>query len=165
MSAYRGIIGVTILALTCLAGGCGGGGGGGGTATATRSLAVADQTASPGSSITVPVTISNAAGIAGIDITLTYNPSLLTATDAATTSLTGDFALQRNITAGQIRIAMANATGIASGSGALVNISCTVSSGAAKGQSCSLHVASMSLYDQMAQAITCSAKDGTFTVQ
>jgi len=162
MLTQRLIAGMAVV-LGCTLAGCGGGGGGG-TEPTTRSLAIADQTASPGSSITVPVTVSNAAGIAGIDITLTYNPSLLTATDAATTTLTSGFLVQKNITSGQIQISMANATGIASGSGALVNITFSVSSGATSGQSCPLTITSHSLYDQNAAAIAHQVQNGVFTV-
>lgn len=148
--------------LACTLAGCGGGGT---PPMPTRTLAITDQTASPGSSITVPVTVTNAAGIAGIDITLTYNPSLLTATDAVTTALTSGFLVQRNVTSGQIQISMANVTGIASGSGALVNITFSVSSGATSGQSCPLTMTSHSLYDQYAGAVAHQVQNGVFRVQ
>ena len=161
MLTQRLVAGLAVV-LACTLAGCGGGGT---PPTPTRTLAIADQTASPGSSITVPVTINNAVGIAGIDITLTYSAGLLTATDAATTTLTSGFLIQKSITSGQIQISMANATGIASSSGVLVNITLSVSSGATSGQSCPLTMTSHSLYDQYAGAVAHQVQNGVFRVQ
>jgi hypothetical protein len=123
-----------------------------------------DAEGSAGSPVTVPIYVTDATGIAGADITLTFGASVLTATGAETTALTNGFTIVTNPTPGQIRISLASATGIASGSGALVNVRFTVSS-VAPGTTSQLTLQSTAVYDQNAQAIAHERIDGLFTVR
>lgn len=153
------------VALCVASAGCGRSGNPPGASPVT--LRVANQTGSPGASVVVPITVSNAADVAGVDLALTYDSSMLTATGAATTTLTSGFSIAHNVTSGRIAISMAKATGIGSGSGsgALVNITFTVNSAAAVGRTCNLTIAAHSLFNQNAQAISHDVANGVFTVR
>ena len=114
--------------------------------------------------ISVPINVDNATGVAGIDITITFNSSILTATDVQTTPLTSGFSLVKNITSGQVVISMARATGIASGSGALVNVIVDVSASASPGATSPLTLQNVAFFDENAQSICSTKQDGLFTV-
>jgi hypothetical protein len=119
------------------------------------------------SSVTVPIYITDATGIAGADITLTFGASVLTATGAETTALTTGFTIVSNPTPGQIRISLASATGISGGSGALANVRFTVGSSAMGATSdLALQITALyELYDQNVQAVAHERIDGLFTVR
>ena len=124
-----------------------------------------DSSGAPGQTgITVPINVSDATGIAGVDITLTFNGLILTVTDVQTTSLTSGFSLVKNITSGQVVISMARATGISSGSGALVNVIFSVSGSASPGATTPLTLLSTSLFDENALSLSHTKQDGLFTV-
>jgi len=112
----------------------------------------------------VPISIDDAAGVAGADITLTFDASILTATGAQITALTGGFSLISSPTTGQIVISMARATGIASGNGSFVEVLFDVSASATGGDTSPLHLQSVLLYDETANPIADCAEHGTFIV-
>lgn len=122
-----------------------------------------DEEGGAGGAVSVPIYVTDAAGIAGADITLTFDPALLTATGATVTPLTSGFSIVWNATPGQIRIGLASAAGIAGGAGALVDVQFTV--GAAAGSTTPLTLQAAALYDSSAQPIVFSQIDGLFTVR
>ena len=134
----------------------------------TINVSIGDQAGEVGSSITVPIIIDNLAGVAGADILLTYDPDLLTATGASTTSLSPGFNLQYRIRSGAIAISILSTTELSGGSGAYVNVSLQVNAGAKTGASTSLTLAQASLYDQYGQDLswnhTVKTTNGKFTV-
>jgi len=114
--------------------------------------------------VVAPINVDDATGIAGVDVTLDFDPLILTATDVQLTTLTSGFSLVSNLTTpGRVVISMARATGIASGSGALVNVIFTVSSSITQG-STALTFQSASLFDENASPISVSTQNGLFTV-
>ena len=72
------------------------------------SVSIPDNLTVPtGGSIWVPIEIDNAANVMGADIILNYHPSLFTATDCRTTSMTENFDKGLNLSqAGQVRISL-----------------------------------------------------------
>jgi hypothetical protein len=82
-----------------------------------------------GSDVTIPIGISDTTGegIIGVEITLTYDPGILTAIDATTagTITSGWTTLEYKVTDGQISIAMANTTPL-DGAGELVRINFSI---------------------------------------
>jgi len=133
-------------------------------APTTREIVIANTSADPGKTIIIPIRVSNATGIAGIEITLTYNSNILTALSAQTTTLTSNFSLADTIYEGKIAFTMANATGISGGSGSLVDVTFQVSASATAGDTCSLMLQSVSLYDENTNSISVTTENGLFTV-
>ncbi|NYT20156.1 MAG: hypothetical protein GKC08_07715 [Methanosarcinales archaeon] len=75
----------------------------------------------PSGTVQIPVTLSNADNIGSMDLVLTYDSSVLRATEVRKGSLTEDSILQSNIVDGTIRIGVIDMSGI-SGSGSFVNV-------------------------------------------
>jgi len=124
-----------------------------------------DAAGDPGQTgIVIPVNVDNASGIAGVDVCFSYDPAILTCTNAQTAALTTGFSLAKNITTGQVCVSMASPTAIVSGSGALINVTCDVSASAASGATTNLVLQSVSLFDQDALSICFTKQDGLFTV-
>ena len=114
--------------------------------------------------VVAPINVDNATGIAGVDVTLDFDPLILTATDVQLTTLTSGFSLVSNLTTpGRVVISMARSTGITSGSGALANVIFTVSSSITQ-ESTALTFQSASLFDENASPISVSTQNGLFTV-
>ncbi|WP_445474538.1 cohesin domain-containing protein [Methanococcoides methylutens] len=75
----------------------------------------------PSGTVQIPVTLSNAEDIGSMDLVLTYDSSVLRATEVRKGSLTENSIMQSNIVDGTIRIGAIDVTGI-SGSGSFVNV-------------------------------------------
>lgn len=95
-------------------------------------VSIPSLTADAGSSITIPINVDDAKGIAGGDIALTFDKNILIAKEAKATELTKSLNLIPNITADEVTVAMAGTKGITEGSGAIVEIVFEVNA-AAKG--------------------------------
>ncbi|OGW15433.1 MAG: hypothetical protein A3G93_13350 [Nitrospinae bacterium RIFCSPLOWO2_12_FULL_45_22] len=134
----------------------------------TINVTIGDHPGEAGSAITVPIIIDNLAGVAGADILLTFDPDILTATGASTTSLSTGFNLQYKITTGAIAISILSTTELSEGSGAFVNVGFQVNQGANIGASTSLTLAQASLYSQYGRDLSLDhsvkATNGKFTV-
>jgi hypothetical protein len=131
-----------------------------------RLLSVGSHSLGTNGTITVPVLVSDAAGVAGVDITLRFNSSILTAHSAATTPLSAAYNMQYNATIpGEIRISLARSAGAAGGSGPLVNILFDVSGAARVGDSIPLTLDVANLYDEGASPLPATASNGCFEVE
>ena len=99
------------------------------------SISVSYATADPGATdVAVTIDVDDATGIAGGDLTLTYDAVALTAKQASPTSLlTGALFTTNLTTAGEVKISLAGTSGITSGSGALITITFDVKSDATPG--------------------------------
>lgn len=75
----------------------------------------------PSGTVQIPVTLDNADNIGSMDLVLTYDSSVLRATEVRKGSLTEDSIMQSNIVDGTIRIGVIDTGGI-SGSGSFVNV-------------------------------------------
>ena len=136
--------------------------GGIGTASAME-MSVPHITGQAGDDITVPININNTAGgIFGVDLTLTYDPDVLTAMDDVTVGGTasGWSIVWNNITDDQIIIGMADSSELFGG-GSLVNISFRVSGSASSGQTSPLTLSGVSLNEG---GVSAGIVNGLFTV-
>jgi uncharacterized repeat protein (TIGR02543 family) len=135
----------------------------------TLSVSIPDTQTLPDSTVSIPITVSDADGIAGGNFTVTFNSSILAAMDVTTTALTSGFVLTKNLgTPGEVRIALASATVISDAShtgGALVAITFAVAASAASGATSPLTLTQAVVRDVDAIAISSTTQNGTFTVQ
>jgi len=139
------------------------------TVAQALSVSVSNASAQPGATgVAVTINVDNATGIAGGDLTLTYSSAALTAKSAAGTSLltSAGITLVPNLnTAGEVRMSLAGANGISSGSGALITITFEVN-GTATPDDYELKLTRAVFRDDQAQVIpTNSNTSGTFTVK
>lgn len=104
----------------------------------------------------LPITVDKAAGISAADITLTYDPKILTAVDVTKGSLTSDCYFADKIHDGEVRIAFAMATDLAA-KGTMAEITFKVSPGAPPGASRQLDL-SVSMNDGLIGASPVSGK-------
>jgi len=125
---------------------------------------ISNFTASSNQTFTVPIEINDASNIAGVGITVTYNAAILTAQNAKTTTLTSGFSLADSISPGRIAFSLARATPIVSGSGNLVDITFKVNSSARVGDTTSLVLKKVSLFDANTNPINVTTQNGLFTV-
>jgi len=136
-------------------------------ATGGRIVSVSDVIVDPGQTgVVVTVGADSAKGIAGGNFTLSYNPDILTAKQVRATDLVtsaGVTAIPNLSAPGSIRVSMAGATGIASGSGALLTVTFDVKAGASPGvYDLGLEA---SLKDENGRAIPVTARKGVLTVK
>ncbi|MSS73373.1 MAG: T9SS type A sorting domain-containing protein [Candidatus Latescibacteria bacterium] len=115
--------------------------------------------------MTVPISVSDARGIAGGDLTLNYDATVLTAVQVQAEGLlssTGIAVVSNLNTVGKVIVSMAGATGIASGSGALMGVSFEIKADAKEGVSpLSLQA---SLKDQDGKVLPSAVVAGSVTV-
>ena len=133
-------------------------------ADVTRQLALPDTSAAPGDTITIPITINNASGIAGAEFRITYDLSVLKAIEATTTSLSNGFALIDSVVNDTLAISMAGSAISTSSPGDLVDIKFVIDKDAVHTAVSNLVFDSLALYDQNTDPITASAQNGSVTV-
>ncbi|OGG43596.1 MAG: hypothetical protein A3F84_24050 [Candidatus Handelsmanbacteria bacterium RIFCSPLOWO2_12_FULL_64_10] len=128
-------------------------------------VSVSNVSVDPGQSgVVVSVLVDSARGIAGGNFTLTYPAEVLTAKGVRGTELVSGFLVTPNLqTAGQVRVSMAGAVGIGSGSGALVAVTFDVKGGVSAG-TYELGLEA-SLKDENGRAIPVAVKKGVLTVK
>ncbi|HID92941.1 MAG TPA: T9SS type A sorting domain-containing protein [bacterium (Candidatus Stahlbacteria)] len=134
------------------------------TYAGVATISIPDTSGMPGDTIIVPIRITNAAGLGVIsaDITLSFDPDILTADSASigeAVPAEGLYLVKSNPTAGQIIIAVASAYPI--GDGDLVTIPFIVSEDATPGDSCAIHFIKCKLNEDNVSSI---AEDGLFVV-
>ena len=133
-------------------------------AMATINISIPEVLGEPGQSVNVPINVDDATGIAGASIVITFDSTILSATDVSKTELTSNFQLESNLIAEEVRISMAEAVGLTGGSGAIALITFKVSDTASIGSTSKLEFSKNNLYDENAEAFDVSAVDGTFMV-
>ncbi len=80
--------------------------------------------------VIVPVSLDNAAGVAGIRVQVNYDPQVLTLTDVLTAPLGSQFSLSNEIADGAVTIDLVRATPLATGSGRLALLRFVTNAGA-----------------------------------
>ncbi len=127
-------------------------------------VSVEEVTAEPGQTgLDVAVLVDDAEGIAGGDLTLTYDSSVMTATDVVGTDLAAGITVVPNLDVpGEVKVSMAGATGIEAGSGALLTITFDVDAEAEPDTYTLGLVASLS--DENGDTISSTSADGSVTV-
>jgi len=129
----------------------------------TRKLSIPEVTGVSGKDVVVPANIDDATGIAGGDITLTYDKNILTAKDVISKNilLTNSMNISFNVvTLGKIIISFAGATGIKSGSGELFEVTFTVSADAKNQDESPIQFDKTSIYDANLQDIPVTTQNG-----
>ena len=126
------------------------------------SVSIPDAVGMPGSDIAVPIVVTDTtgAGIIAVNVILTYDPDILTATGIDTeNTITSGWNTIYNISNGQIAIGMISTTEL-TGAGILVNVNFSVSEDAGVGQSSQLTFAKVIFNEGSPASVT----DGLFTV-
>ncbi len=138
-----------------------------------RTLSVPDAQGAPGSTVTIPVTLSDGTNVSALQFTLSFNPAVLTpaANPVARGSLVpSGFTVSANTaTAGQITVVISPPVQtptptFASGSGPVAVITFQVASGATPGATSPLTLSNIAASDREANAVAITAQNGTFTV-
>ena len=115
----------------------------------------------PNTTVTVPITVVDATGIADGSITVTYDSKLLQANGAAATTLTNGFnVVADTATAGQIAITFSRATAITGSGGALIDIEFSVNPNVAVGSTTPLTLQSASIQG----VLEIQLQNGTLTI-
>jgi hypothetical protein len=102
-------------------------------------MVIPDTSAAPGNTVHIPIKISDAVGVAGAEIKVTCDPTILNPVGVSTTTLTKDFTLNDSIMTGKIAISIANSTGLTGGNGDFVDIKFKVNENANVGATSPLH--------------------------
>jgi len=136
---------------------------GAGTAYAANlQVSIADASGTKGSTAAVPVTIAGGTNVGSMDLVVTYDPAVLTATDVSAGALNKGMALGNMSVPGIVAISLADSAGM-SGDGPVATITFSVIGNAS--QTSPLAVQSAKAYDATTFLdIPLAAAGGTFTV-
>ena len=127
-------------------------------------VSIPEFSVEPNANITVAINVDNAAGIAGGDIVLEYEPDILVAKEARKTDLIESLTLIANTDIeGKIVLSMAGTSGLEEGSGAILEIDFEVKANA-KADS-PLILSDVALYDEIGNDIPVGTVNGKVTVQ
>ncbi len=148
----------------------GGGAGGSGDPAETASNAItlslpSMAAAKPGARCTIPLSLNNAATVAGFDVTVIVDSAVLTPVDAELSDMSAGRLVDKTLSPGTIRVVLAGSEAFSQGAGPVVNLVFTVQSGALYGAESPLTLQEATLYT--AEAKKCEGvetSDGTFTV-
>ncbi|MCC7261928.1 MAG: choice-of-anchor D domain-containing protein [Candidatus Latescibacteria bacterium] len=129
-------------------------------------LAVGNVSGSAGdTTVVVPITVTQARGIAGGDLLLSYEPTVLTVkkAEAGPLATAGAITVVPNLaTAGKVQISMAGASGLAAGNGVLLQVTFAIKASAPLGNTALGIVASLS--DENGASISVTAVGGQVSV-
>jgi hypothetical protein len=130
-----------------------------------KTISIASTKVYSGSQFTTQLDINDAVGITSGDITIQYDPNVLSIVDIKPTNLTSNMNLTTNKSVpGQIKIVMAGTNGMTSGSGSLADITITANADAKVGSETILHFISAELYDEAGKSIPINIEDGTIKI-
>lgn len=130
-------------------------------------LTIPDTTAVAGSSITIPVYISDTTTdvIAGCEIVLSYDTDILTVTNINNTSMTANFIVADSIADGRLAISLACSTGISDVDGKFLEITCQVSAGAETDTQIPISFYLVNFYDEEGGSVPVTYNNGSITVK
>ena len=133
---------------------------------AVRHLSMTSAVAPPGDSVNVQLTIRDATGITGGDILIRYDSSVVAVGQVKATSLlSGMLFIVNTDILGQIKIAIASADSILSGSGAMVDIELMIDTNARAGTKTVLELDdSTVLYSESSAEVPISLINGIITI-
>ncbi|MFC1712669.1 NPCBM/NEW2 domain-containing protein [Candidatus Poribacteria bacterium] len=130
-----------------------------------RVLSISSIDAPPGTSAVAELRIDDAAGLASGDMVIEYDAGVITVDEVIAADLLSGILLIANADVpGEIRLSMAGATGIPEGSGALVEISLTVSVDAEIGTQTVLDFGDARIYDESGLVIPVRLENGVVKV-
>jgi len=129
---------------------------------ATVILSVQSQTAASGSTVTVPVMITGASAIGAMDLTVTYDPAVLTFVEAKPGALSTNGMVQANAaTPGKVRVAFVDSSGV-NGNGEILTLSFTAKG--ANGASSNVDLTSRGVYNLDRVDVPVTTQGGTVTI-
>lgn len=134
----------------------------------TYSVWVADARGGPGATVLVPVYLNDAKGLAGADLTITFDQTALEVRNVVLGTLTDSFELGWNAEPGVVSISLASSTALSSGAGSICLVRFSVKARALP-REILVNPVSVKLSGQYGdnlawKAITVSAFPGAFTV-
>ncbi len=130
-----------------------------------RILSITSAEVAPGTSTTVYISITDATDMAGSDITVRYDTSILAIGEVTATDLVSSLNPNFNTDIpGEVIIGMAGSNGIPSGSGALVQIELKVNADAQVGIETSLSFEEDKIYNETGNVIPTSAENGVVKI-
>jgi len=132
--------------------------------TGSVELTIPEVSGTQGGDVTVPINISDAANVAGADITIVYDENVLTVKEVKTTTLSSSLSLVANTnTPGEIIIRTAGSS-IASGSGSIIDMIFTIGSSVASGTETVVSLDSAEVFDGLGNNISATTQNGKVTV-
>jgi hypothetical protein len=127
-------------------------------------LSIPDMSGEKGSTVEIPVNVGNAAGVAGFQITVNYDSSVLDCTQAASGNLTGGWSVTAKTEKGKVNVGgFSPALSGLSGSGNLAKIMCNVIGDSPKKSE--VKISSKKLVDSKGSEIKSSGTNGIFKVK
>ena len=131
------------------------------TSAFAGNLSIPDMSGEKGSTVEIPVNIDNAAGVAGFQMTVNYDSSVLDCTHAMPGDLTKGWSVTANLTKGQVKIGgFSPVLSELSGSGSLAKIICNVIGDSPKKSE--VKISSKKLVDSKGAEIKSSGVNGIF---
>jgi hypothetical protein len=131
-------------------------------------VSVGNETAAPGGSVVIPVTINSATGLQAADFTFTYDSSLITLSNSGVTlgTLAAGWQEAVNVGNGLVRVSLYDADPLSGGSGTLLNLTAQVSAAATPGTMSPIDIASGPTPSRLNEgSLTLTAVNGAVTVQ
>jgi hypothetical protein len=125
-----------------------------------QELRIGEHAVLPGGLVSVPVLVSNAAGLSSASLTINYDPEILSLEGITNGGLGQTFAIEHGTSEGQVRVAAVSDNALAGGSGALVVLSFRANAGAAPGMASPIALADRRLGGQYGRDLAWS---GTVT--
>jgi hypothetical protein len=126
---------------------------------------VPSLTAMPDTTVSVPISVDDVAGVTGGLLVLRFDATLLRAQSVQRGDLIAGFSFVMNILNDEVRISFARSRGLAGGSGAIATITFAISPQAANGSRSELTLAQAEFYDETAQAINVTLTGGQIGIE
>ena len=131
-------------------------------AASAVNLSVQSQTVAAGGTVNVPIAIAGASAIGAMDLTVTYDPAVLSFVEAKTGALSTNGMVQANgTTPGTVRIAFVDSAGV-NGDGVLLTLAFTAKG--ANGASSAIGLASRGVYNLDRTDVLVTTQGGTVTI-
>jgi MYXO-CTERM domain-containing protein len=129
---------------------------------ANTTLSVQSTTVASGGTATVPIAIAGATAIGAMDLTVTYDPAVLSFVEAKTGALSTNGMVQANgTTPGRIRIAFVDSSGV-NGDGVIITLAFTAKG--ANGASSKVDLVSRGVYNLDRVDVPVTTQGGTVTI-
>ena len=131
-------------------------------------VAISDGRSLPGQVVQIPVSINSVTDLAGLDLSLSYDPAVLTVLSVEKTELTGSFTLDYYSQAGELNLAISSDQALSGEGGALLKVEFQVMTEAPIGSGCDLNLEGIKLSGQYGEDLDWYSdvltEDGKFTV-
>lgn len=130
-----------------------------------KRLTIPEVTGSPGHTVSVPINVNDAEGLAGLDITITYDSSALTFNEVeASSSFSGLEPVVNSSVTGKIILRIVGYD-IPDGGSPFLNMSFTVNPNAVANTEASITIESIEAFDELGGDISITAQGGKVKIQ